>query len=207
MPQASHWKLHEKCPVLKVHGTIMKDVKTDTYLGDVLSSDGKNTENIKSRVSTGLGIITQIMNLMEMVNFGQHYFEIGILLRDTMFINGILTNSEVWYNLQKSEIKELEDLEKLLLRRLLNVPSSTPGESYHLELGLIPISVIIKARRLNYLHYLLSREKSEMLSIFFMTQWNNPTKGDWTEQVKVDLAEFELSCDFDQIRSKTKMTF
>ena len=46
-----------------------------------------------------------------------------------------------------------------------------------------------------------------MLSIFFMTQWNNPTKGDWTEQVKVDLTDFEISSDFNEVRSKTKMTF
>ena len=113
---------HKNCPVLKVHGTIMKDVTSDTYLGDVISADGKNTENIKSRVSKGLGIVSQIMNLMDIVNFGEHYFEIGILLRDTMLINGILTNSEVWYNLLKSEIKELEDIDRLLLRRLLRVP-------------------------------------------------------------------------------------
>ena len=200
-------KNHEKCSILKVHGTIMKDVESDTYLGDVISSDGKNTENIKSRISKGLGIITQIMNLLYLVNFGDHYFEIGILLRDTMLINGILTNSEVWYNLLKSEIKELEDLDKLLLRRLLKVPASSPGESFHLEFGILPVSVIIKARRINYLYYLLSRDRTEMLSIFFMTQWNNPTSGDWTEQVKIDLADFGICPNLDLIRSKSKTTF
>ena len=77
-----------------VQNSIMKDVKSDTYLGDVISADGKNTENIKSRVSKGLGIVSQIMNLMEMVTFGEHYFEIGMLLRESMLINGILTYSE-----------------------------------------------------------------------------------------------------------------
>ena len=93
-------------------------------------------------------------------------------------INGILTNSEVWYNLLKYEIKELEDIYKLLLRRMLNVPESTPGEAYHLELGILPISVLIKARRIKYLFYLLSRDETEMISTFFFTQWNNPCRGD-----------------------------
>ena len=118
----------------------MSEVKSDTYLGDVISADGRNTENIKSRVSKGLGIVSQIMNLMDIVNFGEHYFEIGMLLRESMLINGILTNSEVWYNLLKSEIKELEDIDKLLLRRMLNVPESTPGEAYHIELGILVFS-------------------------------------------------------------------
>ena len=198
---------HENCPVLKVHGTIMKDVTSDTYLGDVISADGKNTENIKSRVSKGLGIVSQIMNLMDIVNFGEHYFEIGILLRDTMLINGILTNSEVWYNLLKSEIKELEDIDRLLLRRLLRVPESTPSESYFLELGILPISIIIKARRINYLYYILSRNKDEMLSTFFSTQWNNPSRGDWSEQIKVDLNDFGIDCNFEEIKSKSKDSF
>ena len=103
------------------------------------------------------------MNLMEMVNFGDHYFEIGMLLRESMLINGILTNSEVWYNLLKVEIKELEDIDKLLLRRLLQVPESTPGEAYFLELGILPIEVIIKARRINYLYYLLTDDINLLL--------------------------------------------
>ena len=200
-------KNHENCSELKVHGTVMKAVKSDTYLGDVISADGKNTENIKSRVSKGLGIVSQIMNLMEMVNFGDHYFEIGMLLRESMLINGILTNSEVWYNLLKVEIKELEDIDKLLLRRLLQVPESTPGEAYFLELGILPIEVIIKARRINYLYYLLSREDTEMISTFFFTQWNNPTNGDWTEQIKIDMEDFGIDCDFEFIRSKSQWAF
>ena len=147
---------HNKCTDLKIHGTQMKQVESDTYLGDIISSDGKNTENIKSRVSKGLGIVTQIMNLLELVNFGNYYFETTIMFRESMLINGMLTNAEVWHNLLKTEINELENVDKLLLRTILKVPGSTPVEAFFLELGIIPINVIIKARRLNYLYYLLS---------------------------------------------------
>ena len=65
------------CPELKVHGTKMPEVSSETYLGDILCSDGKNTKNIKNRISKGLGIIAQIMNILDEVNFGPHYFEIA----------------------------------------------------------------------------------------------------------------------------------
>ena len=155
----------------------MKAVKSDTYLGDIISNDGKNTENIRNRVSKGIGIVTQISNIMEAANFGEHYFEIALLLRDSMLINGILTNADVWYNLLKSEVKELEDVDKLLLRKLLNVPETTPKDAFFLELGILPIGIIIKARRVNYLHYLLTRDTSEMIVKLFYTQWNEPTRG------------------------------
>jgi hypothetical protein len=39
------------CPELLVHGTPMKQVSEDTYLGDVIRYDGKNTSSLKNRVS------------------------------------------------------------------------------------------------------------------------------------------------------------
>ena len=66
------------CPELKVHGTIMEQVKDDTYLGDIVSHDGSNQKNIKSRIGKGLGIISQIMNILETVSFGNYFFEIAL---------------------------------------------------------------------------------------------------------------------------------
>ena len=70
-----------------------------------------------------------------------------------------------------------------------------------------PIGVLIKARRINFLHYLLSRGETEMLFQVFITQWRNPFKGDWTETAKENLGEFNIPCDFNFIRSKSKESF
>ena len=84
------------CPTLKVHGTNMPEVSEETYLGDILSSDGKNSKNIKSRISKGVGIISQLMNLLDEVSFGPYLFEIAMMLRESMLINGVTTNAEIW---------------------------------------------------------------------------------------------------------------
>ena len=57
-------KFNDFCPKLKVHGSVMENVQFDTYLGDIISSDGKNTLNIRNRVSRGNGIVSQIMNIL-----------------------------------------------------------------------------------------------------------------------------------------------
>ena len=89
----------------------------------------------------------------------------------------------------------------------MQVPASTPQEAYYLELGILPIGVIIKKRRLQYLHHLVNREENQMLHQFFITQWSKPTKGDWTETVKENLEEFGLQADFGFLKSKTKTGF
>ena len=149
----------------------MPEVTEDVYLGDILSCDGKNTKNVRSRISKGLGIINQIFKMLENITFGSHFFEIALLLRDSMLINGTLTNVEVWYNLTKSEVEEFESLDFLFFRRLMEVPHTTPSEAYYLEFGVLLVNVVIKARRINYLHSILKRDKRGMLYSFFITQW------------------------------------
>ena len=197
----------ETCPQLKVHGTLMESVKQDMYLGDLISSDGKNRKNIEKRISKGLGIISQILNLLEIVSFGSHYIEIALLLRESMFLNGVLYNSEVWYGLTKAEISEFEKLDRLLLRKILGVPFSTPQEAFYLELGIVPISVIVKARRIQYLHNLAKRDDEQMINQFLKVQWNNPTRGDWTVTVRDNLNEFGIPEDMEFLKSKTKEGF
>ena len=113
-------------------------------LEDVVSADGKNTKKIKKRIGKGIGIISEITNILEKTTLGENYFTTALLLRESLFLNDILTNSEVWYGLTKQDI---EDLDVLLLRKFLNTKISVPTESLYLELVCLNINTIIMARR------------------------------------------------------------
>ena len=147
------------------------------------------------------------MTLLESVTLGEHFFSSSILLRESKFLNGILTNCDIWYGLNNEEIKEFECVDRILLRKFLNAPISTPSESLYLELGIMDVETTIKARRINYLHYLCTRKETEMLSQFFNTQWKYPTNHkDWTELVKQDLVDFGIPGELDYIKSKSKIS-
>jgi hypothetical protein len=195
------------CPDLKVHGTKMGQVNEDTYLGDIVSNNGSNLKNIRNRVGKGLGIISQIISILETVSFGMYYFEIAMTLRESMFVNGILTNSDIWYNLKETEIEELESLDRMLLQKIFGTKVSCPKEALFLESGVIPIGIIIKSRRLNYLHYLVKEDESSMPSKKFYAQWKYGVKNDWTAQVKIDLEDFGFPEDIDFIKSKSIYSF
>ena len=168
----------------------------------------KNKHNIEARVSKGLGIVSQIMDILKCVRFGAHYFEIALTLRESIMINGMLTNCEVWYGLTDNEVGQLEEVDRLLLRRILNVAASCPVETLYLELGCVPLRIVIKSRRINYLHHLTTRNSSEMIFKFFMAQWNFPAnKDEWTEQVRKDLEELKMEEDLEWIGSRSKPTF
>ena len=42
---------------------------------------------------------------------------------------------------------------------------------------------------------------------FFITQWLNPNRGDWTETVKETMEEYNISIDFEYLKSKSKDSF
>ena len=195
------------CPELQVHGTKMERVTEDSYLGDIISEDGKNGKNIKNRIAKGVGIIAEIMTILESVTLGSHFFTSAMLLRESKFLNGILTNCDIWYGMSKEEINEFESLDRTLIRKILKTPISTPVEALYLELGIIDIGTLIKAKRINFLHYLCTRNETEMLAKFFQAQWKYPGSKDWTETVKEDLDDFEIPQDLKYIKSKSEISF
>jgi hypothetical protein len=176
----------------------------DTYLGDVVRADGKNSSNIQNRVAKSLGIISKIMNILETVSFGKSYFKIALSLREVHFLNGILSNSDVWYSVTKTKVEELESVDRLLLRRILSVPESTCTEALYLETGCVNIGTILKGKRIKYLHYLVNHDKNSTLYKFFKAQWDHPVGGDWVVQCKQDLEDFGLPEVLENFEGKSK---
>ena len=80
-----------------------------------------------------------------------------------MLLNGILTNLEVWHPINNNQIKVLERVDLMLLRKTLKGHSKTPKEAFFLETGLLPIKYVAIQRRLMYLHTILSRPESELI--------------------------------------------
>ena len=189
------------CPKLQVHGETMEKVNEDIYLGDCISGVGSNKKSIEMRKSRGMNTICEIMNILDNISFGEHYFSTALVLRESLFLSSILTNTEVWVGLTNKNIKEFEDLDMKLLRKILRTHFSVPSEAVRLELGLLDIDTMIKSRRLNFFRYLVGQSENTMLYKFFLCQLMYPCQDDWTIQVKQDLIDFNFSCQIEDIKS------
>ena len=53
-----------------------------------------------------------------------------------------------------------------------------------------------------FLHYLANVGEENIR--MFLTQWKYRVKGDWTEQVKQDLKDFEISISLEELKTKVK---
>ena len=91
----------------------------EKYLGNIITIDGKNSKNIDARVAKAQSIIKQLKNIFEEMSFGNFIFEVAVILRNSLFINGILTNFEASYGLTNTDIEKLERCDEQLLRLIL----------------------------------------------------------------------------------------
>ena len=92
-------KKHNKCPVTRVHNEEMQSAKTEKYLGDIISEAGPQDETIRARKLKGYSYLSEIRALLSDMPFGNKRVEVGMMLRDAMFVIGILTNSEAWHSI------------------------------------------------------------------------------------------------------------
>ena len=65
----------------------MEEKTEEKYLGDIINNKGDNAQNIAARQSKGFGIISQIINMLDELFLGHHYFEVAVILRNSLLIN------------------------------------------------------------------------------------------------------------------------
>ena len=171
----------------------LKSENSQKYLGDILSSDTKNAKNIQERKNKGLAIICQIKNILDEGFFGAHHFKAAVLLRDSLFLNSILLNSEVWINVTNSDMRELTLIDNILMRTIWNCPRYNSLPMMFLDLGCIPLKVVVMKRRVMFLHYILQQPDESLLYKTFDAQYNDRLKGDWICQTECDLSELNIT--------------
>ena len=125
--------------------------------------------------------------ILEGIPFGKYFYEVGIILRNSLLVSSMLCNTEAWYSITTAELELLESVDVQFLRKLLNAPRGTPKEMLYLELGCIPLMDLIIKRRILFLHYILNQETESMINKFFQVQLKNPKPKDWINTVKKDL--------------------
>ena len=185
----------------------MQTTNKEKYLGDILTSTAKIDENIKDRFKKGISIINEIMSILKEVSFGYHYFEIGILFRNSKLVNGIMCSIEALYGLATKHIETLEKLDRDFFRKLFKSGAATPIESFYLATHTMPLRFIIVGRRLMFYWSILQKSESELVRSFLTAQELNPVKNDLCLQFKDDLNMCDIKLTSSEIAAMKKCKF
>ena len=143
------------------------------------------------------------MQIIESIPDGKRRVQIGLHLRQSWFINSMFVNVEVWHNVLKKDIDTLIDLDKYLMKKILDVHSKAPIEALYLETSAIPLNYILAGRRINYLHNILLRDDSKLVKRVYIAQKESPQKRHWCNMLQDDMALLSFSMSESEMTSAT----
>ena len=192
--------------ILYAHNKELKQVSEFKYLGDIASDSMGFDVTIKAREAKAIGIKSQIHSILKGVSLGHFHFQVAFILRESLFINGILTNIETFSPVKQKSLNVLIRCETDLLKSLFNIKSFT-YELLFFESGKLPIQFIIAQRRFMYLWHILTRPKSELLYKIYQLQQVRPTRGDWAEMMKAEKEKYQISLTDAEISRLSKSQF
>jgi hypothetical protein len=85
--------------------------------------------------------------MLNSITLGSYHYDIALVLRDALFVNSIMSNSEVWHNVQLKHNQALEKSDQILLKSIVNAHAKTATEAFYLELAVLPLSYRLSVRR------------------------------------------------------------
>ena len=195
-------KKNYQCPQLKVHERDMKQAQKEKYLGDIINDKGNIKDTIENRIAKAWSYVSEIGAILSEFPFGNKKIQVGLMLREAMFLNGVLHSSESWHGITSTQIAQLETVDHHLMRTILSAHAKIPIEFLYLETGALPIKSVITSRRLNYLKHIHMQSEHELIKRIFSAQREDPKKGDWWLMVKDDMETFNI--DENEIITKNK---
>ena len=129
-------KCKNPCPKLKVHNQVMKSVRSQRYLGDILTESGTIKDSIEDRRNKGWGKVADISGTLSQLP-DTRKVEIGLKLRDAKLINGMIYSTEAWSKISDNELHRLEQVDFALLRSLVEAHSKCSMAFILLEFGVM----------------------------------------------------------------------
>ena len=184
-----HWQLGE---------LEMQNCTSYKYLGDLISSNGKNKENIAERRKKMVAATMSIKTIASNEILNRIETAVLLELHEKISISSLLNNGEAW-DLLIGETKELEQIELTNVKSLFDLPTKTPTPAVLHAFGLLYTSNRIAKKQLLYLHRLLNKDpnhqNSKMLKVL------DKLKIGWAKQVRLMLVKYQLPTSFTTIKN------
>ena len=114
------------------------------------------------------GTSVELCSLSRGLSLGIRQIESMLILYKTVFVPRLIYNCEAWSKLKAADYKILQSAQLKFMRKILEVPRSTPTAALYLELGMWPIRYEIEIRQLFFLKRVLNKTADDpCLQVYF----------------------------------------
>ena len=143
------------------------------YLGDEITADGKLDKTIEKRKATITGMTAELNQILEEIDY-VNKFRAVIQYYKSIIAAKLLTNSETWNQISGTNIKELEQIQAMTLKRLLRLPQGTPTNGLRNELGILTVKSQINMKKLMFWHRVINMKDHMLVRKIMVEQMEKP---------------------------------
>ena len=184
----------------KIGDMSIQETKTYRYLGDIITPDGKNSENLDNRCAKLKATTININTFATGETLQLIASSVMLESHEKLCIPGLLTNCESW-NLNKKDEMYIERMEVQAIKHLFDLPIHTPTVAIIFTFGLLYTTQRIDQKQLIYLHKILTKGENEWPK---KTLKVLKTKNlGWYKKICDTLTKYELPTDFDVVATIT----
>ena len=146
--ERSVWKLGEK---------EIEKCSEYKYLGEQISRNGNNKENLQERFDKVQNCVRAITTSCKNAVMKRIGTKVTLLLHESVTVPTLLYNAETW-TLNKTEKKLIDRVEIYAIKKTLGLPQTTPTAGIVRTTGVLFASIRVEMKQLLYLHKVLRQD-------------------------------------------------
>ena len=122
-------------------GIELMKVLLHEYLGTIVSSDGLRNDEIKSRIKKTLSVCNEIVQILKTTELSRIRLRHVKILSNACVDGKVKYGCAVWNKLSDGQVKELNALKVNMLKRVMDLPYSTPSTIIQYEFGVTDLEL------------------------------------------------------------------
>ena len=124
-----------------IDGIKLKQVANHEYLGTIVSDDGSRNAEINQRLTDAKSVSNEIVQILKLTELSQVRLKYVNTLSNACLDSKVKYGCGVWNKLSSNQEKEINELKVRLLKRVLEVPLSTPSSVIKYEFGITDLDL------------------------------------------------------------------
>ena len=152
-------------------------VKEHVYLGTIISENGKRNEEIKKRTSESKSGSNEIVLILKTTELSQVRLNYHTMLGTSCVDGKLKYGSAVWNKLNQTQIKDLNSIKINMVKRVLELPYSTPSVVVQYEFGIIDFDLEVLLEKVLLYFETLHREPTDIGKRLLVTMMKKKVPG------------------------------
>ena len=196
--------LKEENAVITLDGEVLEIVDEHKYLGTLVESDSRRSD-VQKRISECKGVLNEIVELCKTDAVMNERFKYMFTLLNSCFMLKFKHGCEEWDEFSAKERKVINGLIPQAVKRVLELPRSTPTNAVKHDFGLIDLTSEVEMEKILLASNVYEMNDERIVKRLLLPMMQNEVPG-YCTQLKNILVKYETTIsDLNESSDKRKM--